>query len=295
MKHALIRTSEGRARVLCCASSIDPAPFVEECLASTRSSSGVRRTLGGVDVIVKAGPLSPSGTRRHFQRRVLLGASAPCEAEFRNLRWLRERLFRVPEAVAAVTIFRRGRPVRQLLATQPLEDLSGFRDGWTAADDGTRSAWASEFGLEVGRMHALRFLHGDLYPRNVLAGPTASHGGPGHGRALAWLDAWSAGPTAWRRGSFRRVEQDLGAWFSLAADWMSSDHQATLLRAYVSSRAANGRPVRSLDGLVLRIQRARRTELARLERDRRRLRGAPFPCAGWDPPLEAKRRERQSQ
>ena len=285
MKTLSVRTPDGRAEVRADEEVARPDAFVEACLGFETRGSDERRLIDGMDVVLKAGPLARSGARRHALRRLLLRAPAPAEAEFRNLGWLRKRLFRAPRPIAAVTVLRGGRPVRQLLATEAVTGVDAAAHAWRAADGATSARWSRELGRELGRMHALRFLHGDLYPRNLLVGEPANDGSPGHGRALVWLDAWSGGPTAWRRGSLRRVEQDLGAWFSAAADWMPADEQSLLLAEYVDARAANGRPVRDAGRLVARIQRARRVELARLERDRKRLRGGAFPIAGWDPPV----------
>ncbi|MEM9382616.1 MAG: lipopolysaccharide kinase InaA family protein [Planctomycetota bacterium] len=280
-------TREGRAVVRTDEAIASPDAFVDACLEFETRRSGERRRVGGIDVVLKAGPLARSGARRHGLRRLALGAPAPAEAEFHNLRWLQQRLFRVPRPVAAVTVLVGGLPTRQLLATEAVHGAENAAHAWRVADGRTTAAWSRELGRELGRMHALRFLHGDLYPRNVLVGAPAADGSPGHGRSLVWLDAWSGGPTAWRRGSLRRVEQDLGAWFSSAADWMSAEEQSTVLEEYVAARAANRRPGPEVRRLVARIQRARRVELARLERDRGRLRGEPFPVAGWDPPAGA--------
>lgn len=236
-------------------------------------------------MVIKGGPLSRSGARRHGLRALLLRAPSPATAEFLNLTWLRERLFRVPRPLGAVTISRRGFPVTQILATELVPEAVPLDAAWGELDDANRLELAAELGREVGRMHALRFSHGDLYPRNVLLAPPVADGSPGHGRRLVWIDCWAAGPTPWRRGYFRRVEQDLGAWFSCAAEFMDAETTRACLGQYIQSRRQNGRPVTDLGEFVARVQRARRDELVRLEKDRRRLRGAPFPVAGWDPSL----------
>lgn len=257
--------------------------FLTICESLESRQSGVVASLARGAGVLKGGPLSPKGSRRHGLRRLLMGAPSPCEAEFRNLTWLRTRLFRAAEPLGALTLSRFGFPYRELLITRQVPHAAAFDDALLTAGSRRRSELFAELGREVGRMHALRFLHADLYPRNVLVTAPCAEPGPGYGRSLIWLDAWAGGPTAWRRGNLRRVEDDLGAWMSLAADWMGPADEDALFAAYANARRANGRPVRSVMQLVRSIQRSRRRELARLEREPRRLRGRPFPIAGWDP------------
>jgi len=273
----------GVAEIEAAPSAVPEAPLLGLCEGLAARCSGERRRVGSEAVVMKGGPFSPSGARRHGLRRLLLRAPGPCAAEFWNLAWLRKRLLRAAEPLAAVTVHHLGRPSRELLLTREVPDAVPFDHALREAPSRRRAELLAELGREVGRMHALRFLHADLYPRNVLVTPPCERPGPGFGRSLVWIDAWAGGPTAWRRGNLRRLEDDLGAWYSLAADWMTPADDGQLLTAYVRSRAANGRPVRSLDGLVAAIQRSRRRELARLEREPRRLRGRPHPIAGWDP------------
>ncbi|MEM6672020.1 MAG: lipopolysaccharide kinase InaA family protein [Planctomycetota bacterium] len=283
------RTPRGRVEFRAVPGFRGAEELVDECLRWDVRRSGVWRTIAGEELALKGGPLASRGVRRHGLRRALLAAPAPCEAERRNLEWLSKRLFRCAEPVASVTLRRRGAPVQQLLATRWVAGADPFDDAWQRAADPERRALAEEVGREVGRMHALRFLHGDLYPRNALVTQRADDGGPGHGRRIVWIDAWAAGPTAWRRGAPYRVERDLGAWFSEAADWMDRAQQDQLLTAYADARAANGRPIPNLDTFLQRIRSARRAELAKLEREPRRLRGRPFPIAGWDPNVDLDR------
>lgn len=278
-----IRTASGTARVLGPGAELPHAELLEWCAELGERRSGCRREFGETRAILKGGPLSRSGARRHGLRRASLGAPAPCAAEFLNLTWLRRRLFRAAEPLGAVTVTRLGVPRHELLVTREVRSALPFDRAVAAAAADRRRALFEELGREVGRMHALRFLHADLYPRNVLVTAPESGVDPGHGRSLVWIDVWAGGPTAWRRGNLRRLEDDLGAWFGEAADWMTPADSEGLLTAYVRSRAANGRPVPDLSRLVGRIQRARRRELARFEREPRRLRGRPFPVAGWDP------------
>lgn len=239
---------------------------------------------------MKRDVLSGSASRRHGLRRALLRWAPPRVAELRFLDWLRERLFHAPEPVAAVVLWDGWKPVRQMLVTRELPGAVPLGSAWEAAATEERCAWARELGQEVGRMHALRFLHADLYPRNVLVTGARSDGGldrgidSGYGRRLAFIDAWAGGPTAWRHGSFARLERDLGAFFSVATDWMAVEHQRVLLEAYVSSRAVNGRPIGDGGAWSRRVALARHAEWRRLRDAPGRLRGRALPSPDWSPP-----------
>ncbi len=239
---------------------------------------------------MEGGPLDRRASLRHGLRRWLLLAPSPCETESRNLTWMRKRLFHVPEPVGAVTLSRLGFPTRELLVTRPLKGALPFLEAISAASPDRRRGLFTEFGREVGRMHSLRFLHGDLVPDHVLVTPPCEDLGPGHGRSLVWLATRRGGPTAWRRGHLRRVADDLGAWFGRAADWMAPSDVDALLLAYVASRACHGRPVTGIAQLVASIQRSRRREMARMEASLDLDRGRAFPIAGWDPDVGRLRR-----
>lgn len=234
-------------------------------------------------MVLEGGPLARMATLRHGLRRWLLFAPSPREAGSRNLVWMRERLFRVPEPLGAVTVGRFGFPTRELLVTRPVEGARPFLEAIVAASPDRRRELFTEFGREVGRMHSLRFLHGDLVPDNVLVSPPPEDSSPGHGRSLVWLATGEGGPTAWRRGNLRRLADDLGAWFGRAADWMTPADVEALLLAYIASRACHGRPVPGVAQLVASIQRSRRREMARIEGVTRPVRGRELPIAGWDP------------
>ena len=262
----------------------EAARALDECArASSFPSCGARAVLSGSEVVLEGGSLPGMATLRHGLRRWLLFAPSPCEAESRNLTWMRKRLFNVPEPMGAVTVGRFGFPTRELLVTRPVEGARPFLEAIVAASSDRRRELFTEFGREVGRMHSLRFLHGDLVPDNVLVSPPPEESSPGHGRSLVWLSTGRGGPTAWRRGNLRRVADDLGAWFGLAADWMTPTDVEALLLAYIASRDCHGRPVAGVAQLVASIQRSRRREMARIEGVAHPVRERELPIAGWDP------------
>lgn len=150
-----------------------------------------------------------------------------------------------------------------------------------------QSELCRELGREVGRMHALHFLHGDLYPRNALVTPRLEDTTPPRAtppRRLWFIDSWAGGATAWRSGSLRRVESDLGTWLAGFEPGLKEAPLKNLLLSYATARADNGRPVEHGQRWIASVVEARRQELRKLEKQRYRLRGRPFPQAGITPP-----------
>ncbi|MEM8711531.1 MAG: lipopolysaccharide kinase InaA family protein [Planctomycetota bacterium] len=227
------------------------------------------------------------GASRHRLRGAILGSPTPALQEFDNLSWLRDRLFQAPEPIAAVERRigwgwkRARRPVAQLLMTRAVEGALPFEAAWAQAPASRREALCAELGREVGRMHALRFLHADLYPRNVLVTSPRSESG---GRALWFLDAWAGGPPGWRRTVRRPPEYDLGCWLADYAPGLDEFYLKTLFEAYLQARDDNGRGVAQPRRWAARVAEARRAQLRRWERQRYRLRGRPFPPAGFAMP-----------
>ncbi|QDV06214.1 3-deoxy-D-manno-octulosonic-acid kinase [Planctomycetes bacterium Poly30] len=258
------------------------------CLSLDGRISGERRRIGPFSVFLKGGPFSTKGARRHQLRGILLGASSPALAEFRAAAWLRERLFQAPEPLAAVTV-RRGigprrwkRPHAQLFISSEISGATPFDRAWEEASSVRRLHLCQELGGELGRMHALHFLHADLYPRNVLVKPAAPTEDARRvpGRDLWFIDSWAGGATAWRNGSLRRLKTDLGTWLADFEPGLSERFLKEFLHAYADARSDNGRPLSSWMRWLRSIEEARRAELRKLERQRYRLRGRPFPQAG---------------
>ena len=235
---------------------------------------------GGAPVFAKASPLSGSAARRHALRR-LWGQPLPRVREYENLRWLAERGFQVPRALAAGALWRGGLPRYQALI---LEQLSGVQEldaalgsapeslddriedrPLTSADEGSRRNLARELGGEVGRMHALGFIHRDLFPRNILVLP------PTAARRLVFVDSWRAAPHA----SLRGPAYDLACLLLDGMDLWSTPEQQLLLEAYVRARVDHGQPARR--DLLPAARRHRGALLARLLREPVRLRGQPPP------------------
>ncbi|MEL6716228.1 MAG: lipopolysaccharide kinase InaA family protein, partial [Planctomycetota bacterium] len=208
----------GRVRVTGAARD-DVAAWLAAIPAEGRVS-GRSAVVSGREVILKAGPI-----RRRVRsglRALAAGGRTPAELEFQHLTWLRKRLFRCVEPVAALSIRQRGLPVAQLFASARIDGAEPLDAAWASAGDDDRRAWLDELGTELARMHALAFVHADLYPRNILVAPRAApksgrpsaiDPGPtdaGFGRALVFLDCWAGGPSPWTRLRRTPVARDLG-------------------------------------------------------------------------------------
>lgn len=225
---------------------------------------------GGEPAWIKGGPLAPSGSRRHALRAALPGAPTPRRREFTNLTWLARRLFRTPEPLAALTLLAGRKPRAEWLATGRIggaRTLHAFLTATRGPECATeREAVLVELAREVARMHALAFVHRDLFPRNILVAP------PDLGRRLVFLDCWRGG----ERLQLRGPAYDLACLFLHLDEVASREEQSALLARYGSERAIQGRPV-DLDRLWRRALRERRALVRRLAREPRRLGGRPLP------------------
>jgi tRNA A-37 threonylcarbamoyl transferase component Bud32 len=220
---------------------------------------------GQARLFVKGSALRGKAAVRHGLRRRLLGRPLPRVREYENLRWLEARIFQVPPPRAAAVLWSGGLPRYQLLVTAEVRGAVPLGEALPGEDPAGRSSLARELGREVGRMHALGFVHRDLFPRNLLVLPK------GAGRRLVFLDAWRAGPHA----SLRGPAYDLGCLFLEGADLWTDPEQQQLIEAYVAARQSEGH--RTPADLLPRARREREGLIRRLRAEPARLRGATLP------------------
>ena len=109
-----------------------------------------------------------------------------------------------------------------------------------------------ELADEVARMHALHFVHRDLYPRNLLVR------GPDRARRIVFLDAWRGGARLQLRGP----AYDLGCLFLHLPEWLSVERQQRLFERYLAQRAIQGKPAEAAP-LRRALIRERATQRAR--------------------------------
>lgn len=226
---------------------------------------------GGKRAYFKRSKLRGSSRWRWGARVALLRDRVPRVREYYNLCWLTERLFLTPLPIAAGGFARAGLPAWQFLLTEaiaPAETLESFvvRED----DEGERAAVLDELAREVARMHALGFVHRDLYPRNVLVLPRGAL------QRVAFLDAWAGGPPPQMRGA----SFDLGCLFLRVDGERARDERERFLARYAHERAALGRAV-DLKGLVRGAQRTRERAIARLTARPHELRGLALPDREW--------------
>ena len=230
-----------------------------------RGGSGVERIeLAGNQVWFKRSLLRGSSRWRWAFRRV------PRVREHDNLLWLARRSFQVPVPLAAGALVRGGLPLRQFLITQDVPDATTLESFLRTGPKADRTDVLDELAREVARMHALGFVHHDLYPRNVLVLPAHT------ARRLAFLDAWAGGPPP----RLRSDAYDLACLFLRADRELSAAEVQRFVEVYAAERAAQGRPIDSRT--ILDDARHARTRLVRrLVARPHELRGEPVPSVDW--------------
>ena len=255
------------------AGAADPALELARSVVAGELAPGAHEWRGR-RVWLKGGPLPARARWRHAARGWLLARPVPRVNELTNLAWLRERLFLAPEPLLAGVV-RRGGPRFQFLVTAELPGcvtLRGFLESDPSA--GERAGVLDELARELARMHAIHFVHRDLFPRNVLVGPREAP------TRVAFLDAWAGGPAPGRRGP----AYDLACLMLRGCELLDAREQRRLLSLYVGERAAQGKPV-AARRLLARVRRERRALAARLVRQPARQRGLGPAPADWEPPV----------
>jgi hypothetical protein len=206
--------------------------------AAARTKWRARLTVGGADVFLKGSPLVGRAALRHALRRMLLGREEPRLAEFVNLAWLAAHGFQSAAPLVAGVRRSAGLPLYQFLVTAWV-DAPRLDEFWSAASAPERSAAAQALGRELARLHALGFVHRDLFARNLLIAS---------GPAPVVLDAWRGGP---RRG-LRGPIHDLACLMLDGARLFSPDEQRAFFAAYRAG--APGRPGPELLAAVARAR-----------------------------------------
>ena len=211
-----------------------------------------------------------SGFRGKAQARWALkracGAKLPRVAEYYNHSWLTERLFETPLPLAAGELLSRGLPIREFLISAHVPDAITLEEFLGQRAAGDRECVLDELARETARMHALGFVHHDLYSRNILVRRT------GNPRRLVFLDAWAGGPPPqWRGAAY-----DMACLFLHAdTEWIGAEVSRFVAR-YALERAAQSRPV-DPQRLMTSARRARNRLIARLQKRPAERRGRALP------------------
>jgi tRNA A-37 threonylcarbamoyl transferase component Bud32 len=219
-----------------------------------------------------------AGTRAWFKRSFLRGRSrwrwsvrrVPRLREHDNLLWLARHSFQVPAPLAAGVLLRGGLPRWQFLITQDLEGAVTLETLLRGGECLDRALVLDEVAREAARMHALGFVHHDLYPRNVLVLPAA------HARRVAFVDAWAGGPPP----QLRSDAYDLACFFLRADSELSAEEVQRFVDAYARERAARGKPV-DARAVLERAKHIRARLVRRLVARPHELRGEPAPSLEW--------------
>jgi tRNA A-37 threonylcarbamoyl transferase component Bud32 len=231
-----------------------------------------RRPWAGNDAWLKSEPLASGPARRHRLRARFLGRPYPRRAEFENLAWLRSHGFGAPEPLVACVGRVGGRALWQFLVTSTVQDATDLRS-FLERRPMELGALLDELGQQVAALHALGFVHRDLFPRNLLL-----RGGPERPE-LFFLDAWRGGA----RPQLRAADHDLACLFLHLPLWLERGELERLFEAYLAGRARHARAPNAAR-LARRIERGRRGLIRRLEAEPGRLRGLPLPEASWRMP-----------
>jgi hypothetical protein len=186
-----------------------------------------------------------------------------CLREQANLVWLRERLFQAPSPLAAGFMTRAGLPCFEFSLIEAIADaetLDAFLRGVPFSSDGAegrapsvgaqeRARVLTELARELARMHALRFVHGELSPDRVIVGPRSDLA------RVYWPPSANGGPRLSTRGTVSEA-----ASFTARCSAIASEPELrAFTAAYIDERMAQGRPVdaRRLSSAIAEVQRAR--------------------------------------
>jgi len=264
------RVRGGRLRVT--AGSLQSAEAAAELVRSMlplREPRGEPIRFLGESAWLKADAFPARASLRHALRRLFLRRPVPRLAEYGNLGWLRTRLFEAAEPLAAGCIDRAGFPRGQFLITRRVPDAPTLRVFLERGEEDPGPV-LDELAGETARLHALRFVHRDLFPRNLLVrAPEAP-------RRVVYLDAWRGGA----RFQLRGAAYDLACFFLHAPELLPLDAQRAFFERYREQRAAQGRPI-DAEPFLRAVARERAALLRRLERAPHRLRGRPLPPLDW--------------
>ena len=157
-----------------------------ERAARERATERGPRRLGGLETYFKGSRLALGPALRHGLRRVLLRAEIPRLQEFENLTWLRAHGFLAPRPVLAGVFTRLGLPRYQFLFSEHVRDSPDVGEFLPDATRAQREALVASLARDLAGLHALGFVHCDLFPRNLLACLTPD------GPRCAFLDTWRA-------------------------------------------------------------------------------------------------------
>jgi len=268
------RRSESGGATLRVRAQDEPLADAAHALALALAAAGAR-TLGfdqlaGRSVHVKAGALGGSAGWRYGLRR-LCGGALPREREYANLEWLRARRFLAPEPLACASVCSGVRARFQLLVTAAVPGATTLEELLRDGSEVARRAALAELAREVARFHALRWVHRDLFPRNVLVARSPDGG------SLWFLDCWKSGAPRPGRGA----AYDLACFLLRAPELVGAELQREFLEQYFDGRSVQGAAVRDRARFLAALGAARAGLVARLAARPAEWRGHAAPVERW--------------
>jgi hypothetical protein len=204
-------------------------PALEEASARSRRLAGAL-ALGAERAYLKASPLAPRPALRHALRRAFRLADLPRLQEFANLAWLRARGFRAARPLLAGAFTRAGLPRYQFLVTAFESGAEPLGDLLPRLAPLARGELLAALARDLARLHALGFVHRDLFPRNLLVRPEEA-------LRCIFLDTWRSPPGR----SLRGPEHDLGCLMVEGAGLLDGAEQRSFLDTYRRECASLGR------------------------------------------------------
>ena len=245
---------------------------LEDAASGARKGRGFRSS-AGTSVFLKYGPLRGKSRARHALRRALGLSELPRIQEFENLAWLRDHGFDAPPPLAAGVAGPRKLASFQFLVTQEIRSTRTLEDFFRCGGIPEQRANVLRIlGRDLARLHALGFVHRDLFLRNLLmleaAGTTR----------IFFLDAWRGGPRK-RTGALRGPEYDVACLMLEGATTFDRAEQQLFLHSYEMESGNRGRAL-SRTTFFRRVEKHRRAVLAREGRRRDQV----F-SSSWTPPF----------
>ncbi|HTF90987.1 MAG TPA: lipopolysaccharide kinase InaA family protein [Planctomycetota bacterium] len=223
----------------------------------------------GRDAWMKSSLLRGRARFRHSLRHTLLRAPLPRVREAINLAWLEQHAFQVPHPFAAGSLGgaapRWQFLISEFVAGTPLDERL------RAADASERGELLLELAQETARMHALGFVHRDLFWRNFLVATAPAK------RRLVFIDAWRGGARRQARGP----AYDLACLFLEGPSILRESEIRAWLLEYAKARAAKGLPIPG-QGFWSAASSARNDLLARVRREPGRWRVPEAPVQEFE-------------
>ncbi len=221
------------------------------------------------DAWLKSSFLSGRARLRHGALRMFARAPAARMREAWNASWLEARLFQVPHPLAAGSLG--GAAPRWQFLVSEFVAGTALDVVLRASEEMERALLLRELAQETARMHALHFVHRDLFWRNVLVKEANST------RRLVFIDTWRGG----ERLQWRTAAYDLACLFLEGPSLLRESEIHAWLAVYTHERAALGKPIAG-HSLWSAANRARRSLFTRVQREPGRWRVKEAPVQEFD-------------